>query len=54
MTLPPAHLRTLTLIVAHPGALGAAELVELGFVIPPSRRWPTEAGIALVDGMGRP
>ncbi len=26
-----------------------AELVELGFVIPPSRRWPTEAGIALVE-----
>jgi len=26
-----------------------AELVELGFVIPPSRRWPTEAGIVLVE-----
>jgi len=30
-----------------------AELVDLGFVIPPSRRWPTDAGIALVDEMGR-
>lgn len=28
-------------------------LVEWGVVVPRTCRWPTEAGIALVDGMGR-